>query len=78
MNWIDQINAIRAKLSNAGYVDTVSEITNAQMVLGTAGEMFLSVMDVLMKIKESNTNEYLIAKKEIEALIEYGKSINYL
>jgi len=77
MNWIELVNQIKDKLSQFGYKDTAIRITAAQMVLGTPGEMYLEVMNELLNIKKHSPNEYELIEKEVDQLLEYGRSINY-
>lgn len=77
MDWIKKVVLIKKKLSLHGYNDVASRITNAQMVLGTPGEMFLEVMNELLNLKKHSPDTYQIVENEVQELIEYGKSINY-
>ncbi|MEX2232450.1 MAG: hypothetical protein WD824_09835 [Cyclobacteriaceae bacterium] len=77
MEWIKTVVLIKTKLSQHGYNDSVSRITEAQMVLGTPGEMYLEVMNELLSIKKQSAKEYKLIEKEIHDLLDYGKSINY-
>lgn len=77
MDWIKEILLIKEKLTDAGFSDTVARITNAQLVLGTPGEMYLEVMHVLLSLKKQAPNEYRLIQKHVETLLGYGRSINY-
>lgn len=77
MDWIATVGSIKNKLTAHGFNDTASRITEAQMVLGTPGEMYLEVMNVLLYIKKNHTAEYQLIEREVNELLDYGKSINY-
>ena len=77
MDWIQTLGQIKNKLEQHGYVDSVARIIDAQMVLGTPGEMYLEVMNVLLSIKRESDKEHEIIKQEVSQLLEYGKSLNF-
>lgn len=77
MDWIATVVSIRNKLTEHGFSDTASRITEAQMVLGTPGEMYLAVMNELLHIRKNHTTEYQLIEREVNELLDYGKSINY-
>jgi hypothetical protein len=78
MNWIEIVVKIKEKLVFHGFNQLFEKILVAQMVLGTPGEMYIEVMNVLLEIKKTKGQEYELIKYEIEELINYGRSINYL
>jgi hypothetical protein len=78
MDWIKKLADIKSVLIENGFSNVVDEIINSQLVLGTSGEMYLSVMTVLMKLKDKHSDAYVLVKNDIEDLIVYGKSINYI
>jgi hypothetical protein len=77
VDWIKEILLIKEKLAGNGFTDTVTRITNAQMILGTPGEMYLEVMDVLLSLKKQFPNQYELVEEHIKTLLHYGRSINY-
>ncbi len=78
MNWILKIQEIRAKLHENGYYNLEKDLINAQLVLGTAGEMFMSIISKLKEIKETDTKAYNLIEPEVEELLKFGRSLNYL
>jgi hypothetical protein len=77
MNWIENVKTIKLKLQTAGFMNLVDSITNAQMTLGTPGEMYLEVMNVCMAIKKDDKIAFDLIKHEVEELLVYGKKIEY-
>lgn len=77
MNWIEKVVSIKDNLLQHGYVESVERITQAQLVLGTPGEMYLEVMHELVSIKKNFPEQFQLIKNEVKELIEYGKSLNY-
>ncbi|MDQ2657928.1 MAG: hypothetical protein M3Y60_10955 [Bacteroidota bacterium] len=77
MDWIKTVVSIKEKLAIHGFHDTVVKLTEAQMVLGTPGEMYLEVMHELMMLKNRSPVEYQLIEEEVTALVNYGKSINF-
>jgi hypothetical protein len=78
MDWIKVLLEIKNKLSLHGYGMTVKRLNDAQMILGTPGEIYLEVMGELLKLRRESCPEYELVKMEVEELIRYGRSINYL
>jgi len=78
MNWIEKVNTIKIKLLKRELNSAYQDILNAQMILGTPGEMYSEIMNVLLKWKKENSIEYAENKIEIEELIDYGYSIGYI
>lgn len=77
MDWIATLNRVKEKLQMNGYDQTVNRIIDAQMVLGTPGEMYIEVMNELMDVRKRLPQEYKIIEQEVEQLLDYGKSLNY-
>ena len=77
MNWIEKVVTIKQTLSQHGHAATAARITAAQMVLGTPGEMYLEVMNELLRIRRASPDEYQLIEPEVNELIQYGRSINY-
>ena len=77
MDWINTLSTIKKKLGERGYQKSVDKIIEAQMCLGTPGEMYLEVMNVLLAMRNSGSDDYLVIKDEVNALLDYGKSIRY-
>ena len=77
MDWLEKVLAIKEKLTESGYHKSVEDITNAQMVFGTFGEMYLEVMNVLLNIHRNNLPESNLIEKDTFELINYGKKIGY-
>ncbi|SHG56728.1 hypothetical protein SAMN05444372_107104 [Flavobacterium micromati] len=77
MDWIKKIIEIKEKLSDNGYRNSLDKITNAQMIFGTTGEMYLEVMNVLLIIKQTNLPELVLIEKDIDELLKYGNDIGY-
>ena len=77
MNWIKTVNQIKNKLEDKGLTSSCNRILDAQMILGTPGEMYLEIINVLLDWKNNNTEEYQLIRKETEELLNYGRSINY-
>jgi hypothetical protein len=78
MNWINKIQDIKKQLKSSGFENLGIEVEEAQMVLGTQGEMFLSVVTKLREIKQNHKDAYSLIKDNVEEIFTYGKSINYL
>lgn len=78
MNWYNTLKDIYQKLEDAGYPEIKKDIHEGQLSGGTGGEIFLIVLTKLIELKRNNPKVYVIVKKEIDELIIYGKSINYL
>jgi hypothetical protein len=78
MDWIAKLTNIKNTLMNNGFSNIVDEIVNSQLILGTSGEMYLNVMSVLIELKDKQKDAYVLIKTDIEDLILYGESINYL
>lgn len=76
MDWIKTVVSIREKLAIHGFHDTVEKLTEAQMILGTPGEMYLEVMHELTLLKNRAPAEYQLIEEEVNALVNYGKTIN--
>lgn len=77
MDWLKKVLEIKQKLSDNGHTYIVNKITDAQMVLGTPGEMYLEVMGVLLDVKKNGGKELKLIHHDIEELLNYGRSINY-
>ena len=77
MDWIATLNRVKEKLQMNGYDQTINRIIDAQMVLGTPGEMYIEVMNELMDVRKRLPQEYKIIEQEVEQLLDYGKSLNY-
>lgn len=77
MDWIVTLNVIKEKLQSAGYAESVNRIVEAQMILGTPGEMFIEVMNELLDLKNRSVSQYELIAKEVNELLEYGKSLKY-
>ncbi|MEO9218964.1 MAG: hypothetical protein ABI315_10350 [Bacteroidia bacterium] len=78
MNWIEEVNVIKNRLLKSELTSSYQEILNAQLVLGTPGEMYSEIMNILLKWKKQNNEEYISNRNEIEQLINYGYSIGYI
>jgi hypothetical protein len=78
MNYPEKIEIIKNKFQQNGFNKDADEIKNCQEVLGTPGEVFACISFFLNTIRKNNTEAYQIAKEEIDAIIEYAKSINYI
>lgn len=77
MDWLKKVLEIKQKLSDNGHTDIANRITDAQMILGTPGEMYLEVMGVLLDVKKNGGKELKLIQHDIEELLNYGRSINY-
>jgi hypothetical protein len=77
MDWIEKIVEIRTKLSENGFERSASNILNAQLNLGSPGEMFLEVMNVILKIKNDKLPDWEIIKEDADELFKYGRDIGY-
>lgn len=77
MDWVNEILVIRDHLESSGYDDLSKKILNAQLQLGTPGEMILNVMQVLEDIKENEKAAFTIIKNQYENILFYLKSIGY-
>lgn len=77
MDWIEKILTIKKILKKSGFDDAVKRINDAQMVLGTPGEMYLEVMNELLFIKHDSPAAYKLIEKEVNELADYGRSLNY-
>ena len=78
MDWINKVQDIKKQLNSSGFEKLGIELEDAQMKLGTQGEMFLSVVTKLKEIKQNHQEAYSLTKEHIEEIFTYGKSINYL
>jgi hypothetical protein len=77
MNINEKLTEVKRGLNLSGFHSLVKEIEDAQMVLGTKGEMFSPVIDKLNQLKKNNSLAYSVIKTEIDELITYAKSIGY-
>ena len=77
MDWIQVLDVIKARLEAYGYTDTVNKLIDAQLILGTPGEMYMEVMNELVELKHAFPDQYGLIKNEIQSLLDYGKSIGY-
>lgn len=77
LNWIESIVLIKEKLSRHGYKKAVDRINEAQMVLGTPGEMYLEVMNELLNLQQDSAEEFRLIEDEVRKLLDYGRSIGY-
>jgi hypothetical protein len=77
MDWIATLSLIKEKLQMTGYDQTGNRIIEAQMILGTPGEMYIEVMNELLDLKRRSPREYEIVEIEVEQLLDYGKSLKY-
>lgn len=78
MNWHATLNSIYVKLKTYGFAETSDELFQAQLSGGTGGEIFSAVVDKLIHYKKNNPDVYAVIKDETEAMIAFGRSINYL
>ena len=78
MNWFDKLDIIKEKLLKAGREDLVEEIVQFQYAGGTPGEIFASIVYRLSKYEKEEIDAYVLAKPEVDFLINYAKSIGYL
>ena len=78
MNWHDTLRSIYSKLDANGLSDISRKIYEGQLSGGTGGEILDIVLTELISIKNNEPNVYKVIKPEIDALINYGKSIGYL
>jgi len=77
MDWVNEILVIRDHLESSGYDDLSKKILNAQLQLGTPGEMILNVLNVLEDIKENEKSAFKIIEKQYDNIILYLKNIGY-
>lgn len=77
MNYIERIVSIRTTLENNGYSEEANDILNAQMVLGTPGEMFDSVCSKVLGMKKNNKEVYKLIYKDADCLLSYAKEIGH-
>lgn len=77
MNWIEIVVAIKSKLIENEHKDLADKITEAQLVLGTSGEMFLNVIEALNEIRANNTEQFSLIQNYYDILIKYAKDIGY-
>lgn len=78
MNWHRTLQEIYSKLELNGLGEVSREIKDEQLQGGTGGEIFGLVMTKLIQIKNKRPRIYSVIAQEVDALIEYGKSIGYL
>ena len=78
MNWYSTLKDIYQKLEASGYNEIKEDIYEGQLSGGSGGEIFLIVLTKLIYIKKINPVAYDLIKKEIDELVTYAKSIDYL
>jgi hypothetical protein len=78
MNFLENVEIIKAKFTIEGYKEISNEIEDLQIALGTSGEVFASLVFYFNNIKNNKATLYLTAKIEIDEIIKYGKSIDYI
>ena len=74
----EKIASIRTTLENNGHSDAANDILNAQMVMGTEGEMFSSVCSKLLGMKTNNKKSYKLIYKDADWLLNYSEEIGYI
>jgi hypothetical protein len=77
-NWVERVNIVKQKFADNGFTVESDEILNCQLMLGTPGEIFTRISHHLNEQRNLNSNCYMVAKYEIDDIISYAKSINYL
>lgn len=77
MDVFKKIEFIKKKLEEHNFNEVYEEVKNSQTG-GTPGETFMSVLYKLLDLKKSNIEAYKLVEEEIEEIISYAKSINYL
>jgi len=78
MNYPEKINTILHKLTQHGFLKDADAITDCQVALGTPGEVFSCIAFHLNNLRKNNSNAYQIVKDEIDDVINYARSINYI
>ena len=78
MNFLENVEIIKTRFEIEGFKEISKEIEDLQIAGGTPGEVFVSIAYYLSNVKNNKTILYSIAKSEIDEIIEYAKSINYL
>jgi len=73
-----QIESLRKKLTMNDFPELANLILQYQTELGTPGEVFQKVCYSLNAECSSGSNAYKAAKEEIDTILDYGRSINYL
>lgn len=77
-DYLKKVELIRNKLAKGGFEDLSERIFEAQSSCGTLGESFAGVAFILNQIKKESQGAYFHAIDEIDEIINYAKSINYL
>lgn len=77
-DFLKKVENIKEKLTEGHYKELSDILLEVQLSSGTIGEVFAGVAFNLKKIKEENNNAYNLAKDDIDNIISYAKSINYL
>ncbi len=77
MDWIKVVVRIKSILNENGFDDLSNKITNAQLVLGTPGEIFLNVIQALTDIKETNKVAFALIEKEFDSMIQFAKDMGF-
>lgn len=75
MDFVGKIVSIRSELVKLNEKGLADEIIEAQLVLGTPGEMLITVCSKLLEIKRRNLDIYKKIEIEAEELIEYSRSV---
>lgn len=76
MEFVERIVSIRKTLEGNGYLDISNDILNAQIELGTPGEIFTKVCSILLTAKR-NKNAYNLIHADAEWLLNLAKELGY-
>lgn len=77
-NFYEKVKLIEAEFKNSGYEIYSQKLANLIIEGGTIGEKFASIAFELDELKKMKPEIYLIAKPEIDEILDYAKSIGYL
>ena len=78
MTLLEIYEDIKNNLRKSGFNELADKITQAQIELGTPGEIFDKVCHLANEIKEHNQKAYRCSWKEIDWIVSEAKRINYL
>lgn len=78
MKFLETFETIKAKMQKGGFTIEAEKILQCQIALGTPGEVFACITFHLNNLYINSSPAYIIAKEEIDEIIKYAKSINYI
>jgi cation transport regulator ChaC len=77
-DFLNKVEYVRDALNEGGYPELAKQILDVQLSGGTPGEVFAGIAYYLNKMKDEHSQAYLLAREQIDEIIQYARSINYL